>query len=191
MRKSAYYVWRPWASCMAKHPASCIVSPITDIPCTFPMSKRPFQSDKGDSLGRCLQTPSPRCSPPPKRTKTDATLKLDYPSPSHKPERPTPFQQPTQIISFSHTSSGKLEFTDSALRYLVDPPPGANLGHGYEKWVRKPDQRGRVDGLLEAFSKSRRGPSSAILRDVEVVAWRGVMTRYATTMINSALTLQI
>jgi RAT1-interacting protein len=145
------------------------------------MSKRTFSDfHEGRSLGTSPHSPSSDHEPSPKRSKVDATL--DYPNTSRPPGRPVPFQQPTQIISFSYTSSRTLEFTNSALRYLVDPPTGAKLGYGYERWARKPDQRGRIDGLLQAFSKARGGSASASLRDVEVVAWRGVMTRCATTI---------
>jgi len=88
----------------------------------------------------------------------------------------TPFQQPTQILSFSYTPSHTLEFTDSALRYFVEPPLGAKLGYGYERWERKPDKRGRIDALLQAFFKTKGMPGVA-LQDVGVVAMRGVMTR--------------
>lgn len=46
--------------------------------------------------------------------------------------------------------------------------------------MRKPEQRGRIDGLLQAFSKARDGSASGSLQNVEVVAWRGVMTRILT-----------
>jgi RAT1-interacting protein len=150
------------------------------------MSKRTFSDfqREGHSSGIYNQSPgspsSPRRSPSPKRTKIDPTL--DYPDTSRPPSRSIPFQQPTQIISFSYTSTRTLEFTNSALRYLVDPPPGAKLGYGYERWARKPERRGRIDGLLQAFSKARSGGASASLRDVEVVAWRGVMTRCAVSI---------
>jgi len=62
------------------------------------------------------------------------------------------------------------------MRYYVEPPLGANLAHGYEQWVRKPDRRSRIDGLLQAFSKAKGMPGMA-LHDVGVIAWRGVMTR--------------
>lgn len=102
---------------------------------------------------------------------------LSYPNISQLAKQ-TPFQQPTQIISFSYTPSRALEFTDSALRYFVDPPPGAKLSHAYERWVKRPEERGRIDGLVKAFSKARKGDAVVSLRDVGVVAWRGVMTKY-------------
>ncbi|KAF8910602.1 hypothetical protein CPB84DRAFT_1764102, partial [Gymnopilus junonius] len=40
-----------------------------------------------------------------------------------------------QLTTFSYTPEHVQEFTDSALRYYVDPPPGANLSYGFERWV--------------------------------------------------------
>ncbi|RDB26378.1 Decapping nuclease RAI1 [Hypsizygus marmoreus] len=105
---------------------------------------------------------------------------LSYPNTSQPTAQQTPFQQPTQLISFSYNPSRELEFTDSALRYFVDPPLGAKLGYGYERWVRRPEQRGRLDGLVQAFSKARSRDTSS-LDDVGVVAWRGVMTKILTS----------
>ncbi|KAG6830863.1 hypothetical protein H0H92_014228 [Tricholoma furcatifolium] len=107
-------------------------------------------------------------------------MSLDFPDILKPIAKQTPFQQPTQVISFSYNSSHELEFNDSALRYYVDPPNGAKLGYGYEDWIRKPDQRGRIDGLLRAFTKAR-STSVVPLHDVGVVAWRGVMTRILTS----------
>jgi len=108
---------------------------------------------------------------------TSLSTTLAYPSTAKSPQRPTPFQKPLPLLTFSYTSSRTLEFTDSALRFFVQPPPHAHLSHGYDRWIRRPEEKGRVDGLLTAWDRARRG--SAGLRDVEVgvVAWRGVMTR--------------
>ena len=147
------------------------------------MSKRTFSDfqSEGDSPSTCKTSPrsvfSSRGAPSPKIIKTTTSLTLDYSNTSQPPRQSIPFQQPTQVISFSYTSSRTLEFTNSALRYLADPPPGVKLGYGYERWVRKPEQRGRIDGLLQAFSKARNDNAGPSLQDVEVVAWRGVMTK--------------
>ncbi|EGN99498.1 hypothetical protein SERLA73DRAFT_90841 [Serpula lacrymans var. lacrymans S7.3] len=111
---------------------------------------------------------------------------LAYSAPSQKPIHPPTFQQPTQLLTFSYTPERQLEFTDSAMRYFVEPPRGANLGNRYENWVRRPDERGRVDGLLRAWSKAKakiansgdgtKGQPS----DIGVIAWRGVMTKILT-----------
>ncbi len=111
-----------------------------------------------------------------------ASRKLEYP-PKDRPTAPVPFQQPSQLLSFSYTPTRELEFNDIALRYYVHPPPGADLRYGYERWIKRPEERGRLDGLLKAIAKFRSrldaGGSSgdAWLRDISVVSWRGVMTK--------------
>jgi RAT1-interacting protein len=76
------------------------------------------------------------------------------------------------LVTFSYTPEHILEFTDSALRYFVDPPPGADLNFGYERWVRRPEERGRLDSLLKAWAATGGGRGG-----VGVVAWRGIMTK--------------
>ena len=61
------------------------------------------------------------------------------------------------------------------MRYYVGPPVGADLGHGYERWNRRPEERGRLDGLLRAISEFRRGGTGDPA--VNIVSWRGVMTK--------------
>ncbi|KAI0079591.1 RAI1-domain-containing protein, partial [Panus rudis PR-1116 ss-1] len=79
-----------------------------------------------------------------------------------------------------------LEFNNAALRYYVDPPPRANLQYGYDRWIRRPEERGRIDSLLQAVSRikekmdSRGIDGNAWLRDIGVVSWRGVMTKILT-----------
>ncbi|THU84181.1 RAI1-domain-containing protein [Dendrothele bispora CBS 962.96] len=107
--------------------------------------------------------------------------RLSYPKMSLRPTKATPFQLPTQIISFSYTPEHVLEFTNSALRYFSEPPLGAQLGYGYERWIRRPEERGRIDSLLKAFDRAKgEGKSPVNLDDVGVVSWRGVMTRILT-----------
>ncbi|KAJ7096527.1 RAI1 like PD-XK nuclease-domain-containing protein [Mycena belliarum] len=95
-------------------------------------------------------------------------------------EKPPAFQQPTQLISFSYTPERVLEFTDSALRYFVDPPRNAQLSHAYDRWERRPEGRARIDGLLCALSAARAKRHPALLAGFGVVAWRGVITRILT-----------
>ena len=112
------------------------------------------------------------------------TIELSYP-PKDTPASAVPFQQPSQLLSFSYTSDRTLEFTDSSLRYYVDPPIGADLRYGYERWIKRPEEKGRLDGLLKAVAKFRSrldlgsgdGTGDAGLRDISVVSWRGVMTK--------------
>ena len=107
-------------------------------------------------------------------------LELAYPSkspPSANRGPPVPFQQPTPLTTFSYDSKRELRFDDSALRYYVDPPHGADLRYGYESWVKRPEEKGRLDGLLKAWAKVRNGFPDGFMNG-GVIAWRGVMTRY-------------
>lgn len=110
--------------------------------------------------------------------------KLSYPSTTASAARTVPFQQPSPLLTFSYTPARKLEFTDSALRYYVEPPNGADLRYGYERWVKRPEEKGRLDGLLNAIlrvrermERSEARSGSLWLESVGVVAWRGVMTK--------------
>ena len=103
-----------------------------------------------------------------------ASSSLSYPSLSQPASRAVPFQRPHSLISFSYNTDRKLEFSDAAMRYYVDPPKDANLGHGYERWIRRPEEKGRLDGLLQAISEIRRRGSDPA---INVVSWRGVITK--------------
>lgn len=107
-------------------------------------------------------------------------LELAYPPktlPSGNCGPPVPFQQPTPLTTFSYDSNRELRFDDSALRYYVDPPHGADLRYGYERWIKRPEEKGRLDGLLKAWLKVRNGFPDGFMNG-GVIAWRGVMTRY-------------
>lgn len=111
-----------------------------------------------------------------KRVKLADNYTLDFPSLSHTPSHTPAFQRPSQLLTFSYSPSHVLQFDDSALRYFVDPPRGADLNHGYANWTRRPEERGRIDSLLSAwsrFNKSIQGQSPRI----GVISWRGVMTK--------------
>lgn len=103
---------------------------------------------------------------------------LTYPSLSQTSPRAVPFQRPLPLISFSYNKGRELEFSDAAMRYYVDPPPGADLGFGYDRWVRRPEEKGRLDGLLRAISEARRRCTSDSV--IGVVSWRGIMTKILT-----------
>lgn len=113
---------------------------------------------------------------------TTPQVQLAYP-PKNRNATPVPFQQPSTLLTFSYTPERVLEFTDSSLRYYVEPPTRADLKYGYERWIKRPEERGRLDGLLKAVSKYRSrvnasgGNGAAWLRDITVVSWRGVMTK--------------
>lgn len=149
------------------------------------MRKRPFSTllaDGHPNRHHSLPHEPPRPRIRPKLNHhSDPLLEpsLSYPDISRPIARQTPFQQPTQLLSFSYNSAHELEFNDSALRYFVDPPRDASLEYGYDRWVRRPETRGRVDGLLQAFLKAKEKDPSPFLQDIGAVAWRGVITKCA------------
>lgn len=110
---------------------------------------------------------------------------IPYPSIfKNKPmPKTTPFQPPTHLMSFSYNSDKAQVFDDSAMRYFVDPPIGSNLKYGYERWKWEPDERGRIDSLLKAISmvKMDSKMSGESFSGMDVVSWRGIMTKYAPT----------
>lgn len=69
-----------------------------------------------------------------------------------------------------------MKFDNSALKYFVEPPPGADLSYGYERWIRRPDEKGRIDALLRAWDRIREGSASGG-GGIGIVSWRGVMTK--------------
>ncbi|KAG9104223.1 decapping endonuclease targeting mRNA [Ceratobasidium sp. 370] len=89
-------------------------------------------------------------------------------------ERPPAFGQPQQLTCFSYTPLRELCFDTSALKYYVPAPLNADLGYRYENWIKRPEERGRIDSLLRAIEQEhvvgerKRGA---------FVAWRGVMTK--------------
>ncbi|KAG6862455.1 hypothetical protein C0995_000001 [Termitomyces sp. Mi166 len=143
------------------------------------MSKRTTSQWLAEQSIPTSDEPSPQSKKPMLETNSHKDT-LQYPDTSKHINQQTPFQQPTQLISFSYNSSHTQEFNDSALRYYVDPPPGAKLNYGYERWIREPDGRARIDSLLQAFAKARK-TSIVPLHDVGVVTWRGVITRILTS----------
>ncbi|THH17911.1 hypothetical protein EW146_g3005 [Bondarzewia mesenterica] len=107
--------------------------------------------------------------------------RLSYPPISQPSARQVPFQQPLPLLTFSYTPAHELEFTDAAMRYYVDPPRGADLENGYNRWVQRVEDKGRIDSLLRAYSKVRKQNEAGMANvDVGVVGWRGVMTKILT-----------
>ena len=130
-------------------------------------------SSRKRSISDVLEHSDAGLERPSKRPAT-LSLKLACPPVTNPPQStPIPFQQPLPLLTFSYTPARELEFTDSALRYYVDPPRNADLAYGYERWVRRPDEKGRIDALLRAYSKLRMYSTAGI----GVVSWRGVMTK--------------
>ena len=94
--------------------------------------------------------------------------------PSGAPTQTPPLQYPYQILTFSYTSKRVLEFNNSSMRYYQDPPLGADLNYAYDTWVKRPEDRGRLDGLLKACAKDE------VKLDrirANAISWRGVMTK--------------
>lgn len=125
-----------------------------------------------------------RSDPPPiegpSSNQTESLIhQLTYPPIVHPfSGKAPPFQQPAKIITFSYNESHELLFDDSARRFYVPPPIGAKLGYGYDQWIRKPDDRGRIDSLLKAYVKAADDNKIALGSGyVGVVAWRGVITK--------------
>ena len=88
--------------------------------------------------------------------------------------RAPPFQYPFQLVSFSYTPERVLEFNNSALKYYVDPPLGADLTYRIDHWIKRAEERGRLDGLLRACLHDKAAPDH---QRAAVVSWRGVMTK--------------
>jgi RAT1-interacting protein len=107
-------------------------------------------------------------------SKIEEPVHLPFPEISRTPSTEIQLQQPIQLTSFSYNEKHEFEFSDSALRYYVDPPPGAKLDYGFSKWIRRQDERGRIDSLLKAYSKAKQ---EYTLGEIGVVSWRGVMTK--------------
>lgn len=99
---------------------------------------------------------------------------LPFPDTSRVPSTQIQLQQPVQLTSFSYNAAHELQFDDSALRYYVDPPPGARLDFGFHRWTKRPEEKPRIDALLKAYSRVRKESS---LTDIGLVSWRGVMTK--------------
>ena len=146
---------------------------------TAPPSKR-FKTDFGPTPASSVSAGKKRESTPEPEVEASGKpfpkSELAYPPKTLNSRSPVPFQQPTPLATFSYDSKRELRFDDSALRCYVDPPHGADLRHGYERWVKRPEEKGRLDGLLEAWLKVRNGLPDGFMNG-GVIAWRGVMTR--------------
>jgi RAT1-interacting protein len=137
----------------------------------------PAQKRGKEGYNNNLPSPSAAESTPSSGT-TPMIQTLAYPDVRATTVKQTPFQLPTQITSFSHDEEHVQRFDNSALRYYVEPPRGARLDYGYDRWIRKPDVRGRLDGLLNAIHELKKDPArAASVPDDGVVCWRGIMTK--------------
>ncbi|KAJ1307867.1 hypothetical protein OPQ81_001947 [Rhizoctonia solani] len=91
---------------------------------------------------------------------------------------PSPaFGQPQQLTCFSYTPDRELRFDTSALKYYVPAPINADLGYRYEHWIKRPEERGRIDNLLRAIEQEH---VVGELKKGAFISWRGVMTKLLT-----------
>ncbi|KZP00365.1 RAI1-domain-containing protein [Calocera viscosa TUFC12733] len=87
---------------------------------------------------------------------------------------------PEQIATFSYDENHALRHDDTSVRYFVDPPAWASLDMGFEKWVDKEEDSGRLDSLLQAYARAvelgKEGEKPSVM------TWRGMMTRILTAL---------
>ena len=102
----------------------------------------------------------------------EGCLRLSFPSGVSR-QLPA-FQYPNQLISFSYTPERELVFDDSAMRYYCAPPLNSDLGFAYDAWIKRPEERGRLDGLLTACLREEVTPERT---RANVITWRGIMTK--------------
>ncbi|KAH7341449.1 RAI1 like PD-XK nuclease-domain-containing protein [Rhizoctonia solani] len=94
------------------------------------------------------------------------------------PKDPSPaFGQPQQLTCFSYTPKRELRFDTSALKYYIPAPINADLGYRYEHWIKRPEERGRIDSLLRAIEQE---DVVGERKKGVFVSWRGVMTKLLT-----------
>ncbi|KAG8908487.1 decapping endonuclease targeting mRNA [Tulasnella sp. 403] len=98
-----------------------------------------------------------------------------FPLPNTKVSDPPTFQRPLALLTFSYTPSRTLVFDNSAMRYYKDPPIGARLDRDYENWIKRPEERTRLDALLQCLERDE---AKAEAQRAQLVTWRGIMTKY-------------
>jgi RAT1-interacting protein len=101
-------------------------------------------------------------------------IQYTLPITTSSPERPPAFGQPQQLTCFSYTPQRELCFDKSALKYYVPAPLGADLGYRYEHWIKRPEERTRLDSLLRAIEQEN---VVGERKKGAFVTWRGVMTK--------------
>lgn len=99
-------------------------------------------------------------------------VRIAYPQVA--PAKAPALQYPNQLTTFSYTANHELEFTNSAMRYYCEAPLNADLSYRYENWIKKPESRGRLDGLLKACLRDEVVTER---QRANIITWRGVMTK--------------
>jgi RAT1-interacting protein len=136
--------------------------------------KRPITEVEGvehtdqEGIARGAAKPRRTSSPP------ESLRLLEMPSKDWLP-KPVAFQKPFQLTSFSYTPERQLVFNNSALKFWVEPPRGADLSHRYEHWIKREETKGRLDGLLQAINEE---PCKDAKSRAQVVCWRGILCKY-------------
>ena len=155
-------------------------------------AKRPISEvdvdEKNTTPGRLVKQ---RVEEPVTESTTESTApsqSLLYPS-RNRPVKQEAIQRPSRLLTFSYDAHRALHFDDSAMKYFVNPPMNADLKYGYSRWIKRPEEKGRIDGLLKAIVKYRQdldGANNAPARgelglqwiqQMGCVSWRGVMTK--------------
>lgn len=160
----------------------------------MPDRKRAFSEVEEGSEDLARQTQrrvkeSPYNSPPATSSANSEEHLLNCPS-RGDPASPVAMQYPTRLLSFSYNGARQLLFDNSAMKYFVNPPYQPDLRYGYDRWIKRPEEKGRLDGLLKAVSRYREGldasttvspiddrPGETWLRQMGFITWRGVMTK--------------
>jgi hypothetical protein len=137
-----------------------------------------LEEPSGEDEPRITPPQRPRRSPPSGSPPAQRpTRSLQLPQQDASPHS-VPFQKPSIVTTFSYTPDRELAFDHSALKYFVQPPLRADLGYRYDRWAKKPEEKGRLDNLLRAVARS--GAVQSPSPFAGVVSWRGVMCKYAT-----------
>src|SRR5258708_32511008 len=97
-----------------------------------------------------------------------------FPIPSLAPSAPPLFQRPKPLLTYSNDANHEQEFTNSAMNYFANPPPHADLNYGYERWVKRPETRTRLDSLLNCLGRVE---TRKLTHMASIIAWRGVITK--------------
>lgn len=88
------------------------------------------------------------------------------------------YQRPKTLVTFSYDADHNLHLgSNSSLRYFSEPPPRADLNYGYDRWIKRDEERGRLDSLLKSLEYGSAAVQAA--SRPSTVTWRGVMTKYA------------
>ena len=100
----------------------------------------------------------------------------EFPVPAQRACQPPLFQRPRTLVTFSYDADHELHIgSNSALRYFSEPPPKAELNYGYDRWVKRDEERGRLDSLLSCLGHGAAAIQAA--SRPSVVAWRGIITK--------------